>query len=106
MVDPISLQNVVIRSHEVVRIQKAQEDGTQLQIKSFARAMDEQTKKAEEDVNETPQAEKNRIRQEKEKEGEKRKQSDAERDNKQESGEEPGHGFPEDDTGQCIDVKA
>ncbi|HSV32204.1 MAG TPA: hypothetical protein VLH40_09335 [Atribacteraceae bacterium] len=106
MVDPIGMQNVVLLAHEVARIQKAQEDGNQMQIRAFARAMDEQTKRAEEDVNETPQTEKDRIHKEKEKEQGKKKREDPKQGIQQKWEGEPVTVPPDEDTGRRIDVKA
>lgn len=50
MVDPVSLQNVVVRSNEVAKVQKVQDERSSLQAQAFSAELQKQTQKAEESV--------------------------------------------------------
>lgn len=89
MVDPVSMQNVVIRSPEVARIQKVENDASTLSSYALAQEIQGQAQKVEREVIPSPETD----RYTREEEGKKRKEgdvvdaADAEKKKKQEKQE-------------------
>ncbi len=102
MVDPVSLQNTVVRSSEVAKVQRVQDDKASLQAQAFSAELQRQTQKVEETVDshqKTYQYDKDRK--EKENPG---KPASREKKNRKDGGEKPVKGEPL--PGHLIDVIA
>ena len=50
MVDPVSLQNVVVRSPEIAKVQRVQDEKSSLQAQAFSAELQRQAQKVEETV--------------------------------------------------------
>ncbi|MDK2896289.1 MAG: hypothetical protein PWP04_409 [Candidatus Atribacteria bacterium] len=103
MVDPLSLQNVIVRSHEVAKVQKISQGGTEEQALAFAQELTKKAQKAEENISQSPTAEKTNIQEQKEQKKKKKGKNSQEANSKiEEDKNSPADG----QSGNLIDVRA
>lgn len=99
MVDPVSLQNVVVRSNEIARVQRVQDERSSLQAQAFFAELQRQAQKAEESVDSHQKT----YHYDKDKKNKEENHPEGMKKKKEEQGEK---GSPGDSSGHLLDVRA
>ncbi|MGC8778074.1 MAG: TetR family transcriptional regulator [Candidatus Caldatribacteriaceae bacterium] len=100
MVDPVSMQNIVVRSPEVAKVQRVQDEKSSLQAQAFSAELQRQAQKMEETVDSHQKT------YHYDKDQQKREEGHLPSERKKRKGH-PGEEGPEENaSGHLIDVKA
>ncbi|MEN3185151.1 MAG: TetR family transcriptional regulator [Atribacterota bacterium] len=100
MVDPVNMQNIVVRSPEIAKVQRVQDEKSSLQAQAFSAELQRQAQRAEETVDSHQKTYHYDKDQQKQKDGTPLSKNRGKRDQKEEKRLEDG------ESGHLIDVKA